>query len=158
MANIVRLDICEGKPRSFVMAQDVENGLFLFIEGKADNAQLEAVDYEAYKVRLAKAGDDIGLVLFHKSVENMYDEKMARQDFVLKAGQVGRGYVPTRGDIVTIPVELMNDLAVGEKLALGADGKLVGAGASNAIAIVEAKEDIVIPGAEPQASAVIRFL
>ena len=153
MANIVRLDICEGKPRSFVMAQNVENGYFLEIIGKADNVQLDGVDYEAYKVQLADAESKIEDVLFHKSVENMYDERMMKQDFVLEAGRVGRGYVVTRGDIVTIPrVEGVN---VGDKLELGANGLLVKGGD---LAIVEAIEYINVPEADAQESMVIRFL
>lgn len=158
MANIVRLDICEGKPRSFVMAQDVENGYFLEIKGKAENKQLGGVDYEAYDVELADADSKIENVLFHKSVENMYDERMMKQDFVLEAGRVGRGFVVTRGDIVTIPATMADTKALNAKLALGAGGKLETAGGDNAIAVIEAVEDIVIPGAEPQESIVIRFL
>ena len=52
MANIVRLDIVEGKPRTFVPDFAVENGYFLEIVGKAQN-MFEANDYEAYAVALA---------------------------------------------------------------------------------------------------------
>ena len=158
MANIVRLDICEGKPRSFVMDENVENGYFLEITGKVENLFLNGVDYEAYAVKLADADSKMENVLFHKSVENMYDERMMKQDFVLEAGKVGRGYVVTRGDIVTIPATMAGTKELNAKLALGAGGKLVVAGADNAIAVIEAVEDIVIPGAEPQKSIVIRFL
>jgi hydrogenase maturation factor len=59
------------------------------------------------------------------------------------------------GDIVTIAK--VDGVAVGDKLALGADGLLVKDEAGK-LAIVEALEDINVPGAEPQKSMVIRFL
>lgn len=159
MANIVRLDICEGKPRSFVFDEDVQNGYFLEITGKVENVFLNGVDYEAYAVELADKDSKMEDVLFHKSVENMYDERMMKQDFVLEAGKVGRGYVVTRGDIVTIPATMVNTQELNAKLALANGGKLKAVEEDDiAIAVIEAVEDIVIPGAEPQESIVIRFL
>lgn len=157
--NIVRLDIVEGKPRTFVHEVALQNGLFLEIIGKAQNAELDAVDYEAYDVQLAQASTDKGQLLFHASVENMYDERMLKPDFELEAGKPGRGYQLVMGDIVTIPKGDL-DVVAGDKVGLGADGKLVKGGT---FAVVEAIEDIVVPlydmGADyVQESIVIRVL
>lgn len=155
MARLIRLDIINGNPRSFVADANLEQGLFLEIKGKAQNVELGAVDYEAYTVELAKADTVRGQLLLHASVANQYDERLSEVDFVLEAGRVGRGYQPVMGDIVTLP--LVAGVQVGDKLALGANGLLVKSD-NNAIAIVEALEDINIPEAEAQKSMVIRFL
>lgn len=178
--NIVRLDIVEGNPRTIVHTANLENGYFLEIIGKAENKALDAdADYEAYKVQLATATTKRGKLLFHSSVENMYDERLLKKDFELKAGMPGRAYQLVLGDIVTIPAEMcgatvaddltVTGIEVGDELALGADGKLAKADADDeVIAVVEAIENIVIPmyegqfgGAtakdEIQVSAVIRM-
>ena len=155
MARLIRLDIINGNPRSFVANANLEQGLFLEIKGKAQNVELGAVDYEAYAVELANAETERGQLLLHASVANQYDERLSEVDFVLEKGRVGRGYQPVMGDIVTLP--LVAGVAVGNKLALGANGLLVKSD-NNAIAVVEAIEDINIPEAEAQKSMVIRFL
>jgi hypothetical protein len=155
VARLIRLDIINGNPRSFVADANLEQGLFLEIKGKAQNVELGVVDYEAYAVELAKADTARGQLLLHASVANQYDERLSEVDFVLEAGRVGRGYQPVMGDIVTLP--LVAGVAVGDKLALGANGLLVKS-ENNAIAVVEALEDINIPEADAQASMVIRFL
>ena len=155
MARLIRLDIINGNPRSFVANANLEQGLFLEIKGKAQNVELGVVDYEAYTVELAKADTVRGQLLLHASVANQYDERLSEVDFVLEKGRVGRGYQPVMGDIVTLP--LVAGVAVGDKLALGANGLLVKSD-NNAIAVVEALEDINIPEADAQASMVIRFL
>jgi hypothetical protein len=156
VAKLIRLDIINGNPRSFVAPAKLEQGMFLEIIGKAANAELGVeADYEAYKVQLASAGTVRGQLLLHASVANQYDERLSEVDFVLPAGKVGRGYQPVMGDIVTIAK--IDGAEVGNKLALGADGLLV-VSDSNPIAIVEALEDINVPEADPQESMVIRFL
>ena len=153
---LIRLDIINGNPRSFVAPAELEQGMFLEIIGKAANAELGVeADYEAYKVQLASAGTVRGQLLLHASVANQYDERLSEVDFVLPKGKVGRGYQPVMGDIVTIAK--IDGVAVGNKLALGANGLLV-VSESNAIAVVEALEDINVPEADPQESMVIRFL
>lgn len=150
---IVRLDIVEGKPRTFVHDAKLENGLFLEIVGKVANAELGAeADYEAYQVQVANADTERGQLLFHASVENMYDERLMKQDFELEAGKPGRGYQLVMGDIVTIPA--ISSVVVGNKLTLGADGLLVVGGD---MFVVEALEDIVA-GDYVQKSMVVRVL
>ena len=154
MARLIRLDIINGNPRSFVAEENLEQGLFLEIVGKAENVHLGVeADYEAYAVQKASASTERGQLMLHASVANMYDERLSEVDFVLEAGRVGRGYQPVMGDIVTIPV--VEGVAVGDKLGLGANGELVAGGD---LVIVEALEDINIPEADPQPSMVIRFL
>lgn len=156
MAKLIRLDIINGNPRSFVAPAELEQGLFLEIIGKAENVDLGVnPDFEAYKVQLAGADTERGQLLLHASVANQYDATKGEVDFVLEEGRVGRGYQPIMGDIVTIAkVEGVN---VGDKLGLGANGLLV-KDASKELVIVEALEYINVPGAAPQASMVIRFL
>ena len=149
--NIVRLDIIEGKPRTFVANQALENGYFLEIKGKAENAILGvSADYEAYKVEKATATTKRYNLLFHASVENQYDERKLKVDFELEAGRPGRGYMPVLGDVVTIPLDMCGGesarLVVGDVLKLAEGGKLAkGTEGDNVIAVVEALEDIVVP-------------
>ena len=146
--NIVRLDIVDGKPRTFVADEVLENGYFLEIQGKAKNEILGVnADYEAYKVVKAGANTKRVDLLFHASVENQYDERKLKIDFELEAGRPGRGYMLQLGDIVTIPVALVTGaVAVGKGLKLAEGGKLAVANEGDVIiAKVEALEDIVVP-------------
>ena len=146
--NIVRLDIVEGKPRTFVADEVLENGYFLEIKGKAKNDILGVVaDYEAYKVAKANANTKRVNLLFHASVENQYDERKLKIDFELEAGRPGRGYMLQLGDVVTIPASLVTgELAVGKGLKLAEGGKLAVANEGDVIiAKVEALEDIIVP-------------
>lgn len=146
--NIVRLDIVDGKPRTFVADEVLENGYFLEIKGKAKNDILGVeADYEAYKVAKANANTKRVDLLFHASVENQYDERKLKIDFELEAGRPGRGYMLQLGDVVTIPASLVTgELAVGKGLKLAEGGKLAVANEGDVIiAKVEALEDIIIP-------------
>ena len=149
--NIVRLDIIEGKPRTFVADKALENGYFLEIKGKAKNEVLGVnADYEAYKVDLATPNTKRYNLLFHASVENQYDERKLKVDFELEAGRPGRGYMPVLGDVVTIPLNMCGgaeaNLVVGDVLKLAEGGKLAKGGEGDQIiAVVEALEDIVVP-------------
>ena len=146
--NIVRLDIVDGKPRTFVADEALENGYFLEIKGKAKNEILGVeADYEAYKVQKASATTKRVDLLFHASVENQYDERKLKIDFELEAGRPGRGYMLQLGDVVTIPASLVTgELAVGKGLKLAEGGKLAVANEGDVIiAKVEALEDIIVP-------------
>ena len=147
--NIVRLDIVDGKPRTFVAEEALENGYFLEIKGKAKNEILGVeADYEAYKVQKANANTKRVNLLFHASVENQYDERKLKIDFELEAGRPGRGYMLQLGDVVTIPASLVTGegLAVGKGLKLAEGGKLAVANEGDVIiAKVEALEDIIVP-------------
>lgn len=146
--NIVRLDIVDGKPRTFVAEEALQNGYFLEIQGKAENGILGVdADYEAYKVVKANATTKRVDLLFHASVENQYDERKLKIDFELEAGRPGRGYMLQLGDVVTIPVALVTGaVAVGKGLKLAEGGKLAVANEGDVIiAKVEALEDIIVP-------------
>ena len=147
--NIVRLDIVDGKPRTFVAEENLENGYFLEIQGKAKNDILGVeADYEAYKVVKANVNTKRVNLLFHASVENQYDERKLKIDFELEAGRPGRGYMLQLGDVVTIPASLVDEplLNVGDALKLASDGKLAKANSGEpVIAVIEAIEDIVVP-------------
>ena len=147
--NIVRLDIVDGKPRTFVAEENLQNGYFLEIQGKAKNDVLGVeADYEAYKVVKANVNTKRVNLLFHASVENQYDERKLKIDFELEAGRPGRGYMLQLGDVVTIPASLVTGvgLAVGKGLKLAEGGKLAVANEGDVIiAKVEALEDIIVP-------------
>ena len=147
--NIVRLDIVDGKPRTFVAEENLENGYFLEIKGKAKNDILGVqADYEAYKVQKATADTKRVNLLFHASVENQYDERKLKIDFELEAGRPGRGYMLQLGDVITIPLDIIDgeEPNVGDMLKLASDGKLTKDSIGDkVIAVVEAKEDIVVP-------------
>ena len=147
--NIVRLDIVDGKPRTFVAEENLQNGYFLEIKGKAKNEILGVeADYEAYKVQKANASTKRVNLLFHASVENQYDERKLKIDFELEAGRPGRGYMLQLGDVVTIPVTLVEGGTpqVGDMLKLTDGGMLTKDSTGDAvIAVVEALEDIVVP-------------
>ena len=146
--NIVRLDIVDGKPRTFVAEEALEKGYFLEIQGKAENGILGVdADYEAYKVEKAGADTKRVNLLFHASVENQYDERKLKIDFELEAGRPGRGYMLQLGDVVTIPLALIEGGAVvGDMLKLTDGGMLTKDSNGDAvIAVVEALEDIVVP-------------
>ena len=147
--NIVRLDIVDGKPRTFVAEENLENGYFLEIKGKAKNDILGVqADYEAYKVQKATATTKRVNLLFHASVENQYDERKLKIDFELEAGRPGRGYMLQLGDVITIPLDIIDgeEPNVGDMLKLASDGKLTkDSTGDKVIAVVEAKEDIVVP-------------
>ena len=151
---LIRLDIVNGNPRSIVAEQNLEQGLFVRMVGRAENTHLGVeADFEAYKVELASADTARGELMLHASVANQYDERLSEVDFELEKGRVGRAYQPVMGDIVTIPK--VDGVNVGDKLGLGANGLLVAGGE---LVVVEAIEDITIPEADPQESMVIRFL
>lgn len=147
MANVIRLDKVKGYPVSFKNSiGNLEQGLFLELKGLSNG------DYEAYEVELAKATPS-NTVVFHASVVVQYDERLIEQDFVLASGQVGRAYIPERGDIITIAESVVNgSVNVGDKLGCVGDGKLGSTGATK-IARVLDKENF-----GGQASLVIEFI
>lgn len=151
---LMNMDRCPyPAPVSIVCEQDLARGLFLEIKGMAlNNLWLDnADDFEAYKVELANANTAKGDLLIHTSVPFSYDERDMEQDFVLKAGNVGRGHYIKSGDEVTIAKDLVGEVVAEDEVALGADGKLV-ASNSNPIGIVKKVYDF-----NGQESVMIRF-
>ena len=140
-------------PVSIVCDQDLARGLFLEIKGMAkNNLWLDnADDFEAYQVALATANTAKGDLLIHSSVPFSYDERDMEQDFVLKAGNIGRGHYIKSGDEITIAKDLVGEVVAEDEVALGADGKLAKA-SGNAIGIVKKVYDF-----NGQESVMIRF-
>ena len=151
---IMNMDRCVNpRPVSIVCENELERGLIVCIEGMAQNSLWldDSDDFEAYKVRLAKSGDEKQNLLIHSSVPFAYDERLTERDFVLEAGKVGRGHYITTGDEYTIAKELVGQAEVGNEVVLGADGKLA-VGSENAIGIVVKAYDF-----NGQDSLMIRF-
>ena len=140
-------------PVSIVCDQDLARGLFLEIKGMAkNNLWLDnADDFEAYQVELANANTVKGDLLIHSSVPFSYDERDMEQDFVLKAGNIGRGHYIKSGDEITIAKDLVGEVVAEDEVALAADGKLAKA-SDNAIGIVKKVYDF-----NGQESVLIRF-
>ncbi len=154
MARLMNMDkVPYPAPASIVCGQDLERGLFLEIKGMAKNNLWlnDADDYEAYEVELANANTKKGDLLIHSSVPFSYDERDMEQDFVLKAGNIGRGHRINAGDECTIAKDLVGDAEVGNEVVLAADGKLA-VGTDNPIGIVVKVYDF-----NGQESVMIRF-
>lgn len=147
MANVIRLDKVKGYPVSFENSiENLEQGLFLELKGLSNG------DYEAYEVELAKE-TPTNTVVFHASVVVQYDERLMEQDFVLADEQVGRAFIPERGDIITVAENVVNgSVNVGDKLGCVGNGKL-GTSGTTKIARVLGKENFA-----GQPSLVIEFI
>lgn len=126
---IMNMDRCVNpKPVTFIAPIDgLERGIFVEIKGMAKNNIFlaDADDFEAYKVELASANSKVENLLIHTTVPKQYDERLDERDFVAKEGAICRGHYIQTGDEYTLPRTFVNGIsAVGEEVALGADGKL----------------------------------
>ena len=154
MARLMNQDRCPyPAPVSIVCDQDLERGLFLEIKGMAKNNLWldDANDFEAYQVALATAATARGDLLIHSSVPFSYDERDMEQDFVLKAGNVGRGHYIKSGDEITIAKDLVGEVIAEDEVILGENGRLE-KGTGNALGIVKKVYDF-----NGQESVLIRF-
>ena len=93
---MIRLDKISGSAHiaSFTLVTDLVNGAVVALG--ALNA-----DGESY-VGGAVANVATDRIVLHASVELQYATGALEEDFVLKAGKKGRGYILQKGDIVTI--------------------------------------------------------
>ena len=151
---LMNMDRCPyPAPVSIVCDQDLERGLFLEIKGMAKNNLWldDANDFEAYQVALATANTVKGDLLIHSSVPFSYDERDMEQDFVLKAGSVGRGHYIKSGDEITIAKDLVGEVQAEDEVALAPNGKLAKS-SEKAIGIVKKVYDF-----NGQESVMIRF-
>ena len=153
MARLMNMDkVPYPVPASIICEQDLERGLFLEIEGMAqNNLWIDGDDNEAYAVKLASASTKKEHLLIHSSVPFSYDEREMEQDYVLKAGQIGRGHKISAGDEITIAKDLAGEVVVGDEVVLAASGKLA-KGTTNPIGKVVKVYDF-----NGQESVMIRF-
>ncbi len=93
---MIRLDKIKATAHlvNFTFATDLENGRIVKL------GELQA-DGETYTATAPTDVTDKRIVV-HASMPMGYAEPDFEQDFVLKAGKEGRGYVPESGDIITI--------------------------------------------------------
>ena len=156
MAKLMNMDrVPYPTPVSIVCDVDLERGLFLEIKGMATNNLWidNDDDFEAYQVALAGANTAKGDLLIHSSVPFSYDERDMEQDFVLKAGNIGRGHYIKSGDEYTIAKVLVGEVDAEDEVILAKDGKLAKAGeGATAIGIVKKVYDF-----NGQESVLIRF-
>ena len=154
MARLMNMDrVPYPTPVSIVCEVNLERGLFLEIKGMATNNLWvdNDDDFEAYQVALAGANTAKGDLLIHSSVPFSYDERDMEQDFVLKAGNIGRGHYIKSGDEITIAKDLVGEVVAEDEVALAADGKLAKS-SDSAIGIVKKVYDF-----NGQESVLIRF-
>ena len=121
---MIRLDKINGQGHivSFTFATDLVNGAVVKLGALA-------TDGESYTGG-AVANVATDSIVFHASVEMQYASDAMEEDFVLKAGKKGRGYILTKGDIVTITDDQITGtktvglfvipVVAGTKLAVGA--------------------------------------
>ena len=103
--------------------KDYDNGTLITIGGLADEARFGREVKEG-KLTTAVTGKDEVLMVI--TPELMYDEKLTLGDFTNPEDGVARAYRFFDGDIVSLTVGgLPLDVAVGDILVAGADGKLV---------------------------------
>ena len=126
---IMNMDRCVNpKPVTFLAPVDgLERGVFVEIKGMAKNNIFlaNADDFEAYKVELANVNTKVENLLIHTTVPKQYDERLDERDFVVSQGAICRGHYIQTGDEYTLPRVFVNGVsAVGEEVALDADGRL----------------------------------
>lgn len=129
----------------------VPNGVFVKLDGLLTdkrgvktagviNAVKDTYAGEAMKAVLAKEADIAEEVYLVDGKSYMYDEKVAKDDFVFEAGEVARAYSLSNGDIITLTDDLIiGKPAVGETFAVHTDGKLgkVVSGAKITFVVIE---------------------
>lgn len=151
---IMNMDRCVNpKPVTFLAPVDgLERGIFVEIKGMAKNNIFlaNADDFEAYEVELANANTKVENLLIHTTVPKQYDERLDERDFVANKGAICRGHYIQTGDEYTLPRAFVNGVsAVGEEVALSADGKLakaegVGIGVVVKIYVWNGQESVMI--------------
>lgn len=122
---IVRLDKVQaaynGNLESIVFGADATNGLFVHL------GALQAGETEVHQVVAPSfATIEKEEVILHASPEVMYDpRKQSLEDFVLEAGQVGRGYHLVPGDVITLTADLFTATpTVGEYVVPDGNGSM----------------------------------
>lgn len=99
------------------------NGVLVTLHGLADLNKYGREVKEAHLATADAAGEEVLMVI---SPELMYDEKKELDDFENEEEGIARAYRLYDGDIVTLTADLLpEDVAVGDVLVAGADGKLV---------------------------------
>lgn len=103
----------------------VTNGLFVTVKNEFYKAT-DFFDGEALIAELAGADDVAEEVMLIDGKHYEYDEKIKKDDFKYRAGEVARAYKLTDGDIITLTEDLLTDVPTGLKdvFAVTANGKL----------------------------------
>ena len=121
---MIRLDKINGQGHiaSITFATDLVNGAVVKLGALATDGES--------RVGSAIANVATDSIVLHASVEMQYESGAQEEDFVLKAGKKGRGYILTKGDIVTITDDQITGtktvglfvvpVVAGTKLAVGA--------------------------------------
>lgn len=84
----------------------LENGAFVELGEIGVDGQREVYAMEKLT---GKAGKQLAL---HASSVLMYDEKLDERDFILEDGKIGRFYILSKGDIVTIARKFVETAAI----------------------------------------------
>lgn len=103
--------------------KDYDNGTLVTIGGLADTAKFGREVKEANLTTAETGKEEVLMVI---TPELMYDEKKTLDEFTNPEEGVARAYRFADGDVVSLTVSgLPADVAVGNVLVAGADGKLV---------------------------------
>lgn len=159
MAKLLNMDRCVNpRPVTFIAPEGgIQRGDIVEIIGMATNSVWLDTDddFEAYEVRKSAVDSSVAHLLINTTVPKQYDERLDEKDFVCPSGHICRGHYLTVGDEYTLPV--VTGVAVGDKLALGANGLLVEAAGGEATEVVVA-EVVRLYDFNGQASMMIRII
>lgn len=118
MATIALARKTDGTNISVIHTSDLENGAVIGYKGVSTKVSGE----EVREVQNLTDGEPFAILLCDC---HRYDEKETEADFILKAGKVGRAYIPQRGDVYEIAedyVETIASVNQDDLLELKADG------------------------------------
>lgn len=133
-------------------SDDLENGAFVKIT-KLKGLNLDRETYEVSKLTDVK-GDEFGFVS-HDG--HRYDERDAGGDIAVKAGEMTRGYLFQKGDLITIDKKHINGtLVAGDLLAPKANSYQLTKATEASVNIVAVVDSLEFYAGEER--YVIRFL
>lgn len=118
MAKIALVSKSLGRNISVKHTADLENGAVIGYKEVLKNE----IGEEVRKVTNLADGEPFAILICDC---HRYNEHETEADFVLKAGQVGRAYIPMRGDVYTIAedfVDTITGVTEGDLLELKAEG------------------------------------
>jgi len=107
------------------VAVEATNGLFVTVENEFYKSS-DFFEGEALIAHLAGVAEVEEEVMLVDGKHYEYDEKIKKDDFEYKAGEVARAYKLTDGDIITLTEDLLVDVpaGLGEVFAVTSNGKL----------------------------------
>ena len=103
MATVALARKTDGRNISVIHTADLQNGAVIGYKGVTTKVFGE----ETREVQVLADGEPFAILLCDC---HRYEEKETEADFVLKAGKVGRAYIPMRGDVYEIAEEYVETI------------------------------------------------